>query len=154
MAAAASVAALVVLARAYPGVGRLSAPLLNLDLLAGVAAAAGIATLALYAVPVWLVLALLLSVACGFAVRALSGQHALALVLAIGYLALGVVLSLHAETLTLAALLVGLVLTTAVHLRWAALDVSATAGRCSPPPSPGSPGRSAPSRTRPGAGRR
>ena len=48
--------------------------------------------------------------------------------LAIGYLALGVVLSLHAETLTLAALLVGLVLTTAVHLRWAALDVSATAG--------------------------
>ena len=57
MAAAASVAALVVLARAYPGVGRLAAPLLNLDLLAGVAAAAGIATLALYAVPVWLVLA-------------------------------------------------------------------------------------------------
>ncbi|MBY9074844.1 hypothetical protein K1X13_08430 [Nocardioides sp. WL0053] len=128
VAAAASVAALVVLARAYPGAGRLSAPLLNPDLLAGVAAAAGIATLALYAVSVWLVLALLLSVACGFAVRALSGQHALALALAIGYLALGVVLSLHAETLTLAALLVGLVLTTAVHLRWAGLDVSATAG--------------------------
>lgn len=100
----------------------------QLILVATVAAGTVVATVALYAVPVWLVVALLLAAAVALATWALRSDRSLALALALGFLVAGFAVSLHTEGLTLAALTVGLVTSLVTHLRWPLLEVSALAG--------------------------
>ncbi|HEX6248910.1 MAG TPA: hypothetical protein VFZ64_13650 [Nocardioidaceae bacterium] len=126
--AVAVVLALVALARTYPGVDRVVAPLLDLDVVLAATAATVALTLALHAVPIALVLAVLLGAGGYFAARSVRGSSLLRLALSAAFLAAALQLSLHAEWLTLPALLVVLLAAALVHLRSATLDVSVLAG--------------------------
>jgi hypothetical protein len=104
-------------------------------LAAGAAVLAGsvLAALALYPVPVWLVLAAALLAGAGFVAwwavgRERTGPATTVLAAAGVLLAGAIVLSLHAELLTASALLVVLALTGLVHLRAADTVVSAVTG--------------------------
>ena len=121
-------AALVAVARSFDRADRLVAPLLDLDVVIGVAVATAALTLALYPVPMWLVSAILLGAGAGFVAAALRRRHALPLGIAAAFLGVALVLGLHAEWLTSATLLVILAASAAVHLRWPRLDVSVGAG--------------------------
>jgi hypothetical protein len=121
-------AALVGLARSFTWADRLVAPLLNLDVVVTVAVATTILTAALYPVPMWLVLTALLAAGCGFTAASLRGARGLPLVVGVAFLALALLLALHAEWLTLPTLAVLLVTTLAVHLRWPSLEVAVGAG--------------------------
>jgi hypothetical protein len=121
-------AALVGFARSFTEADRLVAPLLNLDVVLAVAAVTAILTAALYPVPMWLVLTALLAAGCGFAATSLRAARPLPLATGGAFLALSLLLALHAEWLTLPTLAVLLLTTLAVHLRWPRLDVAVGAG--------------------------
>lgn len=121
-------AALVALARAFSVADRVLGPLADLHLAVGVAAATAVLTAASYAVPVWTVLAVLLATAAGFVGRSLKDLAALPLALGAGFLLPALAVSLHAEWLTLPAVLVGLVLALTVHLTRPEVEVAALAG--------------------------
>ena len=87
-----------------------------------------VATLALYPVPVWLVVGALLLVAATCTAWSLAGRTDAPLVAAALFLASALVVSLHATWLTAAALGVTLVVTAAVHLRNRSATLSAVAG--------------------------
>ena len=121
-------AALVAAARCFTWADRLVAPLADLDVLVAVVAGTTALTLALYPVPVWLVLATMLLTSGAFTVRWLRRQHALPLALTALFLAPALQLSLHARWLTLAAVAVVLAASVAVHLRARRLEVGVAAG--------------------------
>ncbi|HEU4513569.1 MAG TPA: hypothetical protein VFR87_10735 [Nocardioidaceae bacterium] len=121
-------ASLVAAARSFSWVDRAVAPLADLDVLLAVVAGTTALTLALYPVPIWLVLAVLLAAGVGFVVRWERGQRTLPLAPAALFLAPALQLSLHARWLTLAAAAVLLIVSTVVHLRARQLEVSVSAG--------------------------
>jgi hypothetical protein len=121
-------AALVGVARSFTWADRLVAPLLNLDVVLAATAATAILTAALYPVPMWLVLAALLVAGCGFVVTSLRSARPLPLGMGAGFLALALMLALHAEWLTLLTLVVLLAATLSVHLRWPRLEAAVAAG--------------------------
>lgn len=121
-------AALVALARTFGWADRVLAPVADLHTVSAVAAATGVLTAASYAVPVWAVLAALLGAAAGFVARSLRHDAALPLALGAAFLVPAVAVSLHAEWLTLPAVLTALVLSAAVHLRRPEMEVAAVAG--------------------------
>ena len=121
-------AALVAAARSFRWADRLVAPIADLDVLLGAVAGTVALTLALYPVPVWLVLGVLLAGTVGGVLRWSGRRHPLPLALGAGFLALAVQLSLHAEGLTLVAVAVALVATGAVYLRTTWVEVSVGAG--------------------------
>ena len=120
--------ALVAVARSVTWADRLVAPLLDLDLVLAVGALTAALTLGLYPVPIWAVTVVLLATAVGFTAVSLRRQQALPLVLSAVFLALALVLALHAEWLMLATLAVTLGAALAVHLRWRGLEVGVGAG--------------------------
>ncbi len=124
----AATAAMVAVARSFSWADRVVAPLLDLDVVLAVAALTAALTLSLYPVPMWSVTAVLLATATGFMVASLRRQHALPLALAAGFLAVALVLALHAEWLMLATLVVVLGAALGTHLRWNSLEVSVGAG--------------------------
>jgi hypothetical protein len=126
--ALAVVAALVGVARSFAWADRLVAPLLNLHVVLAATAATAILTAALYPLPMWLVLAALLATGCGFVAASLRSARPLPVALGVGFLALSLLLALHAEWLTLPALAVLLVTALAVHLRWPRLETAVGAG--------------------------
>jgi hypothetical protein len=89
------------------------------DVRVGAAVFAGsvAAALALYPVPVWLVLGVLLLAAAAFTGWWVVADSTVPLAPAAAFLVAGVLVSLHAEALTLAALVVALLVTGLVHLR-------------------------------------
>jgi hypothetical protein len=121
-------AALVGVARSFTWADRLVAPLLNLHVVLAVTTATAILTLALYPVPMWLVLAALLAAGCGFVAASLGSASPVPLVMGVGFLVLALLLALHAEWLTLPTSTVLLVTALAVHLRWPRLEVAVGAG--------------------------
>ena len=118
----------IVLARTLPAGTGLVARFADPVVVIAVAAVVVVATVALYPVPVWLVLALMLLPALVFTSWALHRQSAASLVVGSLFLSGAVATSLHDEWLTAGALLVALGLSTVVFLRWAQSDVSGTAG--------------------------
>jgi hypothetical protein len=82
----------------------------------------------LYPVPMWLVLTALLAVGCIFTATSLRAARPLTLAVGVAFLALALLLALHAEWLTLPTLVVLLVTALAVHLRWPRLEVAVGAG--------------------------
>lgn len=118
----------IVLARTLPVADRLVARLADPVIGLAVIAASGVATVALYPVPVWLVTTLLLLPATVFTGWALHWQNAVALVVGTLFLSGAVAISLHDEWLTAGALLVALGLSVVIFLRWGQSDVSGTAG--------------------------
>jgi hypothetical protein len=120
--------ALVAAARCFSWADRVVAPLADLDVLVAVVAGTTALTLALYPLPVWLVLATMLLASGAFTVRWLRKQRALPLALTAVFLAPALQLSLHARWLTLAAVAVVLATSVAVHLRARRLEVGVAAG--------------------------
>lgn len=120
--------ALVAAARSFAWADRAVAPLADADALGAAAAATFALALALYPVPAWLVLGVLLATGATLLARAVLQQRALPLALASIFLALGLQLSLHAQWLTLVAVLVLLAGALVLHLRTARLDVAVGAG--------------------------
>lgn len=118
----------MVLARSLPVVDRLVTPLADLTVGVAILVASVVGAVALYPVPVWLVLALLLLPGAAFVARALRVRHLLPLLVACAFLGGATVISLHDEWLTLVALLVGVAAAGAVLLRWEKVEVSAVAG--------------------------
>lgn len=118
----------IVLARTLPAGTGLVARFADPVVVIAVAAVVVVATVALYPVPVWLVLALMLLPALVFTSWALHRQSAASLVVGSLFLSGGVAISLHDEWLTAGALLVALGLSTVVFLRWAQSDVSGSGG--------------------------
>lgn len=121
-------AGLVALGRSFPSADRVVGRLADVDLLIAVALATGALTLALFAVPLWLVTATLLVAVAVLTQRTLRRRHALPLTASVVLLALAVLVSLHAPGLTLATLVVALVAAAAVHLRHPRLEVAVGAG--------------------------
>lgn len=120
--------ALIVLARTLSGVGWALAGALRPTVGAALVTVTTIGTVALFAVPLWLVLALTLLAAVAFTAWALHAASSLSLACAGALLALAVAVGLHAEGLTLTATLVGLALAGLVHLCWGAVAAAATGG--------------------------
>ena len=118
----------VSLARSFALADRVLSPATDLDLLAAVAAATAVLTAAAYAVPLWLVLALVLVAAVSFTARAVLRDASLPLTLAALFLTGAVLVSLHDERLTLTAAATALVSTLLVHLRWRTFEVAVAAG--------------------------
>src|SRR3954452_19714042 len=87
-----------------------------------------VAVLAWYPVPLWVLLAVLLLLAAAFTGWWLGDGSPVTLTIAAGFLAAGIFVSLHAEALTLAALLVTLAVTGLVHVRARATELAAVAG--------------------------
>lgn len=124
----AAAASLFAVARSFSWADRGIAPLAELDVVLAVVAATAAATLALHEVPVWSVLVVLLATGGGLVVATLRRQEALPLGLAAAFLGLAVLLSLHAQWLTLVALLVALAAAASLHLRARWLTVGVAAG--------------------------
>jgi hypothetical protein len=118
----------VALARSFPAADRVLAPLADPRVVGAVAAGTGVATLALYAVPVALVVLLLTGLGAGFAMVALSTDRPLPLALGALFTTPALVTSLYAEWLTLLVLASIAVLALAVHVRWVFLEMAAVAG--------------------------
>lgn len=118
----------VAAARSFTWADRAVAPLADPDVLVAVAAGITAFTLALYPVPVWLVLLLLLATSVVLVARWLGSQRALTLTLVAVFLAPALQLSLHARWLTLAAVVLVLAVSAVVHLRTRSLEVSVAAG--------------------------
>ena len=95
---------------------------------AALVAASGVATLALYEVPVWVAVAATLAAGVGFVAWWLRDQRVLTLALAAAFVLGGVGVSWYAEELTAPALLVALALASTVHLRASSTDTGAVAG--------------------------
>ena len=125
---AVAAAALVALARSFAWADRLVAPLMDVYLIAGGAAATAVLTVALYPVPMWVVALLLLAAGGGLVAASLLRGHALPLSLAAVFFAVALVLGLHDAWLTLLTVVVVLVAAGLVHLRWPGLEVSVGAG--------------------------
>ena len=121
-------AAMIGFARSFAEADRLVSPLLNLHVVLVVAAATAILTAALYPVPMWLVLTVLLAAGCGFAAAPLKAARPRPLGIGVAFLSVALLLALHAEWLTLPTLAVLLVTALAVHLRWPRLEVAVGAG--------------------------
>lgn len=95
---------------------------------AAVLAGSLVAALALYPVPLWLLVWALVLTSAGFTVRWLSTGRTAPLALAAGYAVAAVVLSLHSDWLTAGALAVAMVFSTLVHLRARGDQPAALAG--------------------------
>jgi hypothetical protein len=121
-------AGLLGLARSFRTADRLVAPLVSPDVVLAVAALTAVLTLGLYPVPMLLVNAVLLVVGAVYVVAAVRTARVFPLVAGTAFLGLALLLSLHAEWLTLLTLAVVLVLSGLVHLRWPRLEVSVAAG--------------------------
>jgi hypothetical protein len=104
-----------------------SVPALQVVVVA-VLAGSVVASVALYPVALWAVVALLLVVATACTTWSVGGRIVAPLLPAGVFLALALVVSLHAPWLTAAALLVALALTGLVHLSSRSLVLSASAG--------------------------
>lgn len=128
LAVAALALGLLGLARSFPWADRAVARLTDVDVLLAVALATGVLTLALYPAPIWLDLALLLLSGAALTGRALRRRYPLPLALAAPFLGVALLVSLHAQWLTLVALVVVLLAAGAVHLRYPRLEVSVGAG--------------------------
>jgi hypothetical protein len=120
--------ALLTLARCLPWVDRAAGPVVDLDVAAAAAVLTVALSLALYAVPVWSVVAVLLLGGAALAARGLHQRRLLPLASSAGLSAVVIGVSLHAEWLTLVALAVVTGVTLLVHLRWPAVETSAVAG--------------------------
>ena len=116
------------LARASVTADRVVSAVTDLRLAAALVAAALVATLASYPVPVWTVELALLGGAAGFVGWWLLRQSLVTLGLATLFLAGTVVVSWYDEWLSLAALAAALVVAGAVHVRARSTDTSAVAG--------------------------
>ncbi|MDX6324737.1 MAG: hypothetical protein QOK15_1091 [Nocardioidaceae bacterium] len=101
--------------------------------IAAVLALSGVATLLLYPVPVWLVVAVLLAGALTCAVPAVRRDDPAAGVLMAGALVAALLLGLYDEQLTLAATVVSGVIAAAAHLRTARSTTAAISGATAPP---------------------
>ena len=135
-----AVAAAILLAHSLLPADRLAGRTTWSAVLAALTAGTVVATVALYPVPVWLIVAMLLLSGAGLVWWALGwtlgsaaawephGQRWPALALGAGFLAAALAVGLHTQWLSLAALLVGLLATLATHLRWPIIEVSALAG--------------------------
>lgn len=128
LAVAAVALGLLGLARSFPWADRSVGRLTDSDGLLGAALATGALTIALYAAPIWLELAVLLLAGAALTGRALRRGGPVPLALAAPFLGVGLLVSLHATGLTLAALVVVLLAAGAVHLRHPRLEVSVGAG--------------------------
>ena len=104
------------LAEASPEVVRIVSPAWDLRVGASGLAGSLVLALALYPVPVWLVVGALLAMAVGLVAWWLRTGSVLPLVLAVVPAAVGLVVSLHAEWLTAGALVALLMLSACVHL--------------------------------------
>jgi hypothetical protein len=100
---------------------------------AGLVAGSVVAAVALEPVAAWLVVGLLLLLAAAATVWAVVARRLSPLVPAVLFAAAGVVVSLHAAGLTLAALLVTLVLAAVVHLSSRPVTLAAAVGALVPP---------------------
>jgi hypothetical protein len=107
---------------AVPGAGPVA------ETTTGLLAAATVAAIACYPVPVWLPVALLLLVAAGYVGWWLLQATAGIVVGAAGFAAAADLVALHAESLTESALAVTLVLALVVHLRSRHAELAAVAG--------------------------
>ncbi len=116
------------LAAASRVVDRVATPLADLRAAAALLAAALIATVSLYPVPVWLVVGALLVVAGCFAAWWLATDRLVPLALAGGFAAVAVAVALHADALSAAALTVALGLAGLVQLRARDGEVAAVGG--------------------------
>lgn len=121
-------AGLVAVGRSFSWADRLGGRLTDPDVLLTVVLATGALTLALFAVPLYLVMATLLVGATVLTTRALRRRHALPLTAAVVLLALALLVALHAPWLTLTTLVVALGAAGTVHLRHPRLEVSVGAG--------------------------
>ena len=120
-----------VLAEASTRVDRAVASVPALQVTVVALLAAGIVgSLALYPVGLWLVVGLLLVLSVAFTAWSLAGRAMSPLVPASAFLALALVVALHAAWLTAAALTVALAVTAVVHLSSRSLTVSTAAGAC------------------------
>ncbi len=128
LAVLAAIGAFIVLARAVPLVDRVVAPLADLTILVSALLAAGVLTVALYPVPVAVVVTLLLACTTGLGILALRTGWITALGATAVFLFLAVVAGLHDDELTLTVLVVALGFTVAVYLRWTWVEISAGAG--------------------------
>ena len=126
-------AALLALARTHDRVDQVLAPIAAIDVLAAGAVLTTVLTLALYPVPTWVTLVLLVGAAAAFVARAIRHDDLAPLALGSVLLALALVQSLHAQWHTFAFLLGGVALAGVVHLRWRSLEVSLLAGVLVPP---------------------
>ncbi|MCE0486927.1 SCO7613 C-terminal domain-containing membrane protein [Ornithinimicrobium sediminis] len=124
----ATVAGLVALARSARWAHEVLRPLAHPDVLVAVAAATVVLGLTAYTVPLWLPLLLLLLTGGVLAGRAVLTGSSVPLLLAVAALALGLLVSLHSEGLTLVAVAVSLPAALAVHLRGPAGVGAAGAG--------------------------
>jgi hypothetical protein len=97
----------------------------------GAVAAAAVLAVALYAVPVWLPVALMLLVSAAYAGWWALRPSTPSLVTATVFLAGGTGVSLHAQGLTEAALLVAVALAAVVHLRASDAELAGVAGAAS-----------------------
>lgn len=116
------------LRRASETVDRALAAVSDASGVVGLVVASAIGTLAVYPVPVWVVLALLLATAASFVAWWLRRPSVVRLVAAAIFLAVGTALSWYDEWLTVAALTTLLFSAGVVHLRAAQTDLSAVAG--------------------------
>ena len=120
--------AAVVLARTLPAVDRVLAPVARPSVLLAVLTAAGVATAALYSVPVWLVTALCLLAAAAFTGWAVAGRDTGALTASTSFCSAAVVVGLYDEWLTLTTSVVVLVVGVAVGAAWPRAEVRFVAG--------------------------
>jgi hypothetical protein len=118
----------VVLARASTDIATLVRPIANPVVWVGLLPAAGVATLALYPVPVWVVVLASLASAAGFLARWLARPSAAFVLTSAGYLGIGILVSAYDEWLTGFALLVAVTVSAVVHLRAAHTTVSVVGG--------------------------
>ncbi|HET9859353.1 MAG TPA: hypothetical protein VFQ19_06220 [Nocardioidaceae bacterium] len=120
--------AAVVLARTVPAVDRVLAPVAQPSALLAVLTGAGVATAALYPVPVWLVTALCLLAAAAFAGWTVAGRDTGALTATAAFCSGGVVVGLYDEWLTLASSMVVLGVSAVVAATWTRPEVRFVAG--------------------------
>ena len=125
----AALAAAWSLAEASPAVDGVATRVAHVRAAAVAALASALtATVALYPVPLWVVVAMLLATGAGFAAWWLGTRLPAPLALATGFVALGLVFSLHSDVLTAAALLALVALAVLVQLRSPLTEVAAVAG--------------------------
>ena len=116
------------LAEASPVVDRVVSRVADLSVGAALLAASVVGAIALYPVPVWLVLGVLMLVVVAFTGWWFVGRSLTTLALAAVFLAAGLLVSLHDERLTAGAVAVALAAAALVHLRARGSELAAVGG--------------------------